>query len=235
VQIAWQTSDRPAFVRWAVAIAAEVRARGHRLDSSAYLAAYPELSRSTLGFLRLRPTERAFFAPWAELGQILVALDEGDAKLRWVVSGIVRRAGLFQQAYDLVRELKDVSFARVAEGLALRGLERYDDACRAFSVPVDGRAHPMEVARAEFEARRYASARRSFDEANAELRTDEVLWSGEEHLFSEVLDELLEPSRPRRFTKLVDVEAGFDDIRRFGSALGVAEPMSDATTNVLPS
>jgi hypothetical protein len=198
VQIARHTHDRPVFVLWALALANEARARACTLDPSFYEAGYPDLSRSTLGFLRLRPAERAFFAPWAELGQVLADMNSESAQVRWVVSGIVRRAGLFQEAYDLVRDLGGVPFARVAQGLALRGLERYAEACTAFSDSEDAGAHSMEIARVEFEARRYESARRAFDEANAELRVDDVLWSGEEYLFGEVLDELLDATRPRR-------------------------------------
>ncbi|AKF02968.1 hypothetical protein [Sandaracinus amylolyticus] len=236
VDLAAQVSDRP-FVSWALDIARAAAQRGIALDAAPYFRAYAELGASTMGLLHLRPTEQRFFAPWGELGEILIACqapgDDRTALLRMATSALLRRAGAYQRALDVMAPVHAEASAHLltARGFALRALGRWDEAARVFEASMrapGGRVeNAYEVGRTWWDAGRLDDARVWFERAGNPTR--------EEAIAMEVLDERLDPTAPPRWSKVVGERASYDAVRRLALGHALAAPMGDASTNVLAS
>ncbi|UJR84633.1 tetratricopeptide repeat protein [Sandaracinus amylolyticus] len=236
VDLAAQVPDRP-FVAWAIEIARAAAQRRIALDVAPYFSAYADLGASTMGLLHLRPTERRFFAPWGELGEILIACqspdDDRTALLRMATSALLRRAGEYERALAVMAPVSAETSAHLltARGFALRALGRWDEAARVFEASMrapGGRVeNAYEVGRTWWDAGRPDDARAWFERAASPTR--------EEAIALEVLAERIDPSAPRRWSKVLGERTSYDAVRRLALGHALAAPMGDASTNVLAS
>lgn len=148
------------------------------LDLSQLMIGLVGVGEGTIGFLRLRPTERALVQPWADVALALLERsgDEGLPQALAISSGVLRRVGLVDEAARAARrsmELLPNPWAASALGLALRARGEWDAAVEAFRAA--GRlddSYPIraEVARVHLDAGRLADAER---ELEAERITDD--------------------------------------------------------------
>jgi hypothetical protein len=218
---------------WAEEALEAARATNAQVDVRAYFTAYGTLVPSTIGLLHLDPGEQAFFRPWAKLGTSLLRcrIDPvTSTSLRGGVSGLLRRAGDLEEA---VRVLDGISEDREGvvlpnRGLAQRALGKWDDASATFAElhRQTGSDHfQLEIARVLFDADRHREAKVLFDRFAAK--------ESEESIGAELLDELLDPSRPRVWTRLLGDGGGYDSLRRWTLGHAAYEPMCDAGVNLI--
>ncbi len=109
-----------------------------RFDPRGLLGAISNVCSGTIGFLRLRPTERAMFENWAPVALALLARPKSD-ELRpetlGLASGLLRRAGRFEEAEKVARAgvaASSSTLPLIALGLALRGRGEWDAALEVF-------------------------------------------------------------------------------------------------------
>lgn len=128
---------RAGFTAWA---AEWVGAHRGRLEPGGVLQAAAATVMGTVGFLRLRPSERAMFEPWAPLA--LAVAERADdrfehrSELLAILSGVLRRAGRLEDAARVARlglKGRATSMAASALGLALRAAGAWDEALEAFT------------------------------------------------------------------------------------------------------
>jgi len=202
------------------------------IDERHYLGVFSELAAPTIGLLWLRPTERQFFDGWTTLGLRLLARGASADRrsLAMVVSSMARRAGRLEEAVELAAADSPDELLDIARGLALRALGRVEDARAAFERAGDAKGelgiYALEIGRALFDAGRFAEAREWIKRA-PELH-------GEEQVTLSVIEELVDPARPRFYTRLFGERPAYDAIRRFITGQDVHRPMCDASTNVIP-
>jgi tetratricopeptide (TPR) repeat protein len=108
-----------------------------RFDPRGLLGTLARLGQDTVGFLRLRPSERAIFENWAPVALAILARegDELRAETLMIVSGILRRAGRLPDAIRAAKasfEVSETSMAASALGLALRASRDWEGALAAF-------------------------------------------------------------------------------------------------------
>lgn len=235
MQIAFQITDR-AFVNWACELA---RAGSGPLECGLLMTAYTGLATPTMGLLRLRPAEQAFFAPWADLADAYLgrASDEDRVSVCIAASAFSRRAGRYARAAELAHADAPHALLDAAGGLALRAEGRFDEARAAFvrAEEADGE-HAAEIARVlldqALDEPEPDARRRALQAARDALGRSAQ--NGEVKLAMDALDEALDPSLPRRLTRLVGDPPEYDAIRRITSGQGLHDPMTDASTNVIP-
>ncbi len=116
-----------------------------------------------VGRVRLLPGERAAIAPHAELAARLATV-ETDPNVLAVASGILRRAGRYQEALAVAERASDLGgpSTRIALALAHRVGNNPDRAAEIFAAIFDVSLEPiylMEQARALADAKRFHDAR----------------------------------------------------------------------------
>lgn len=157
-----------------------VRHRG-RFDPGQTLHALASLSKGTVGFLKLRASERALFERWVPVALALVARPDGDAlraETLTIGSGVLRRAGRHAEAVQAARRAtrtRESDMAYSALGLALRAEGQWDAAVEAFRQ--GGRLAPggpfaAERARTLLDAGRLADAERELPTTTGDVELD---------------------------------------------------------------
>lgn len=228
-----QVPFRP-FVDWALRIADDARARKEPLQPSAFLRAYGRLGQSTMGLLHLRPMERRFFTPWAELGRRLLGLAPAgtDATpLKVATSALLRRTGAYEEAIAVLGPLEAGTHATalVLRGLALRAQGKWDAAVESFEqamrAPGGDPSYILEIGRVYWDAGRWKEAYACLNQSDGQ--------GFEEGAALNVLAEHLDASLPRFWTQLLGESAPYDALRRVALGLDLPPLMGDASTNTL--
>lgn len=114
-----------------------------RLDLGSTTALLNEISRKTIGFLHLRVSEVSVFRGWAPWALAIMSRSKDDkdwALALTCASGVLRRAGLVQQAVDaaaMSMNADPTAGACSQHALALRACGRFDEALNAFKIAQD--------------------------------------------------------------------------------------------------
>jgi len=177
VQVALTAPDVD-YSSWILAIAKEALAQRQPLDARWYFQAFgSEFSARYIGLLHLRPSERAFNAPWAELGLVLrevlaQAADPTQPTLAMCLSAFLRRAGRAKDALAVASAVQCTDDRRpllLAQiGLGARAMGAFDQAVAAFQEAhrlTQDRDYLFEAARVRFDQRCFAEALEHFERA----------------------------------------------------------------------
>lgn len=221
----------PEFLAWAVRC---VQESPEPVDPGTYFTAFGHVGAATIGLLHLKPTEQAFFAPWSDLADALVAkvAPEHREMVLMSASALARRAGRLDRAEALATTEDPHPLLDTARGLALRAQGKMDEARWCFKraaahASQDPTVFAFEIARVHFDEARWVEAR-------TQLERFPDAWEEEQRVTVRVIDELTSPDVPRAFLHLLGPRPKYDDLRRLVLGQAVHEPMMDASVNVIP-
>lgn len=164
-------------VGYAPWVAEWLRQHPGRLDLRMLLHGMASMAGDTVGFLRLRASERAVFERWAPMALALLDERREDPLLpeaRVLASGLLRRAGRFDDAVRAARASQSVrpsDMAASALGLALRAQQDWEGALAAFREAgrLDASCpHEVERSRVLLDAGRLDEAARELDGAQVD-------------------------------------------------------------------